>query len=144
MLNLPAKLDPSSRITGWRELGAEVTGLYEEMSPDHRVFIFSDRYQVASELAFYVKGKPVTYCVNLKRRMNQYDLWPGFHNLLQYHAIFVRTGDVGVPERIADAFQKVEKKVFTAYTKKREKIRDYSIFLCYAFKGLKEERPASY
>jgi undecaprenyl-diphosphatase len=144
MLNLHAKLDPSSRITGWRELGAEVTGLYEEMSADHRVFIFSDRYQVASELAFYVKGKPVTYCVNLKRRMNQYDLWPGFHNLLQYHAIFVRTGDVGVPERIADAFQKVEKKVFTAYTKKREKIRDYSIFLCYAFKGLKEERPASY
>lgn len=36
------------------------------------VFKFSDKYQVSSELAFYMKQKPVTYCVNLGRRINQY------------------------------------------------------------------------
>jgi membrane-associated phospholipid phosphatase len=144
LLRLPVAMDPSSRLDGWKELGDEVTGIYEQMSQSRPVFIFSDRYQVTSQLAFYVKGHPVTYCVNLGRRMNQYDLWPGFSSFLHYDAIFVRTGDRNVPEIIAAAFGKVEKKVISAYTKKRAKIRDYSIFLCYDFKGLREEKQETY
>ncbi len=144
ILPIPAEIDPTSRLKGWEDLGKEVTPVYEQMSLKKPVFLFSDRYQVSSELAFYVKGHPVTYCVNLNRRMNQYDLWPGFDNLLHYDAIFVRTGNGKVPAKIAAAFQKVEKKAFTAYTKSHAEIRDYSIFLCYDFKGLKEENPGSY
>jgi membrane-associated phospholipid phosphatase len=144
VLELPAKIDPASRLIGWRELGGEVSTIYEQMLSAHPVFIFSDSYQVSSELAFYVKGHPVTYCINLGRRMNQYDFWPAFEKLIHYNAIFVETGDTGIPGRIKDAFGKVEKKVFTAYTKRRIKIRDYSIFLCYDFKGLKEEKPETY
>jgi len=114
------------------------------MSASRPVFIFSDKYQISSELAFYVKDHPVTYCVNLGRRMNQYDLWPGFNNLIHYDALFVRSGDVRIPEKVASAFQKVEKKVFTAYTKKHVRIRDYSIFMCYDFKGLTEDIPEKY
>ena len=77
--------------------GEEVSTIYEQMSSRRPVFIFSDKYQVSSELAFYVKGHPVTYCINLGRRMNQYDFWPGFDNLLHYDAIFVRTGDGRIP-----------------------------------------------
>ncbi len=144
LLNLPVKLDPTTRLNGWKELGTEVSRIYEHMSSNKPVFIFSDRYQVSSELAFYVKGHPVTYCINLDRRMNQYDLWPGFAHLIHNDAIFVRTGDTTLPEQVATAFHKVEKKVFTAYTKKRAKIRDYSLFLCYDFKGLKEMKPETY
>jgi 4-amino-4-deoxy-L-arabinose transferase-like glycosyltransferase len=145
ILSIPVSLDPTTRLKGWEDLGDEVTAVYEQMSLGKKpVFLFSDRYQVSSELAFYVKGHPVTYCVNLDRRMNQYDLWPGFDNLLHYDAIFVRTGHGKVPQKIAAAFRKVEKKVFTAYTKNHIEIRDYSIFLCYDFKGLKQEKPESY
>ena len=144
LLRLPVAMDISSRLDGWKELGYEVAGLYEQMSRNRPVFIFSDRYQVTSQLAFYVKGHPVTYCVNLGRRMNQYDLWPGFSSFLHYDAIFVRTGDKDVPEAIAAAFEKVEKKVISAYTKKHAKIRDYSIFLCYDFKGLREDKQETY
>jgi 4-amino-4-deoxy-L-arabinose transferase-like glycosyltransferase len=144
ILNLPVKLDPTSRVRGWKELGAEVTKIYEQMSATRPVFIFSDRYQVSSELAFYVKGHPVTYCINLGRRMNQYDLWPGFNNLLHYDAIFVSIGDNMVPDKIVTAFKKVEKRAFKSYTKKQIEIRDYSIFLCYDFKGIKEKKPESY
>lgn len=144
IINLPVKQDPTLRLRGWKELGAEVTNIYERKSVNRPVFIFSDRYQVSSELAFYVKGHPVTYCINLGRRMNQYDLWPGFNNLLHYDAIFVTTGDSEMPGKVAAAFNKVEKRVFKAYTKKQIKIRDYSIFLCYDFKGLKEEKPENY
>jgi 4-amino-4-deoxy-L-arabinose transferase-like glycosyltransferase/membrane-associated phospholipid phosphatase len=144
VLNLPAEMDPASRLTGWRELGGEVSIIYLQMLSAHPVFIFSDAYQVSSELAFYVKGHPVTYCINLGRRMNQYDFWPGFNSLLHYNAIFVRTGDSSIPEKVAAAFSKVEKKVFTAYTKRHTKVRDYSIFLCHDFKGLREGRPEAY
>jgi undecaprenyl-diphosphatase len=144
LLNLPADLDPSLRLKGWKELGSEVSAIYEEMSSSNPVFIFSDKYQVSSELAFYVKGHPVTFCINLNRRMNKYDLWPGFNNLVHYNAIFVRTGDSTLPERVAAAFSKVEKKVFTAYTKNYAKIREYSLFLCYDFKGFEEKRPETY
>ncbi|MEW6054019.1 MAG: glycosyltransferase family 39 protein [Nitrospirota bacterium] len=144
MLGIPGRLDPTERLRGWEQLGDEVTGIYEKMSTNNKVFIFSDKYQVASELAFYVKGNPVTYCINLDRRMNQYDLWPGLEEKRHQDAIFVRTGDTGMPEKVAGAFEKVEKKVFTAYTKKRDKIRDYSLFICYAFKGLKQENPETY
>jgi membrane-associated phospholipid phosphatase len=143
LINLPVEKNPASRLYGWKELGAEVTKLYEQNSAN-RLFIFSDSYQVSSELAFYVKGHPVTYCINLGRRMDQYDLWPGFYNLLHYDAIFVRSGDNKIPEKVAVAFRNVEKRVLKAYTKKQVKIRDYSIFLCYDFKGLKEEKPDSY
>ncbi len=144
ILNLPVKQDPTSRLCGWKALGVEVTKIHKQMSVKRPVFIFSDRYQVSSELAFYVKGHPVTYCINLGRRMNQYNLWPGFSKMLHYDAIFVKTGDAEIPEKVAAAFNKVEKRVFKAYTKKLIKIRDYSIFLCYDFKGLKEEKPENY
>ena len=143
-LNLPVRLNPAARLYGWKDLGTEVSKVYEEMSSRGPVFIFSDKYQVASELAFYVKGLPVTYCINLDRRMNQYDLWPGFQNLIHYDAIFVRTGDASIPDIVAEAFHKVEKKVITVYTKKRVKIRDFTLFLCYDFKGMEERKPETY
>ena len=143
ILNLPVKVDPTSRLRGWKELGEEVTKIYDKISVKRPVFIFSDRYQVSSELAFYVKGHPVTYCIVHKRRMNQYDLWPGFQNLLHYDAIFVRIGDTRLPKKVEEAFEKIEKRLFTAYTSDK-KIRDYSIFLCYDFKGMREEKPGSY
>ena len=143
-LNLSVRLNPAARLYGWKDLGTEVSKVYEEMSSRGPVFIFSDKYQVSSELAFHVKGLPVTYCINLDRRMNQYDLWPGFQNLIHYDAIFVRTGDASIPDIVAEAFHKVEKKVITVYTKKRVKIRDFTLFLCYDFKGMEERKPETY
>lgn len=143
ILDLPVKKDPTSRLKGWKELGEEITSIHDEMSIKNPVFIFSDRYQVTSELAFYVKGHPTTYCIVHKRRMNQYDLWPGFQNLLHYDAIFVRIGNTRLPKNVEEAFEKIKKRLFTAYTSDK-KIRDYSIFLCYDFKGMREEKPKSY
>ncbi len=141
-LNLPPKFDPSVRLYGWNALGKKVSELYNELPKP--VFIFSDRYQISSELAFYVEGNPFTYCINIDRRMNQYDIWPGFYNFIHYNAIFVRSGDVSIPDDVRKAFGKVEKNLFTIYTKNRDKIKDFSIFICYDFKGMKEKKPETY
>ena len=143
-LHLPEELDPTVRLRGWESLGREVSRHAKEMEVSGPLFIFSDKYQVSGQLAFYTEGHPVTYCIQLARRMNQYDIWPGFDHLVHYNAIFVRTGDVKASKKVYRSFRKVEKRLFTAYTKHREKIRDYSIFLCYDFKGMKRGSPESY
>jgi len=144
ILNLPAHMDPSARLRGWKALGREVSRYHDQMQRSNSVFIFSDKYQVSSELAFYVKDNPVTYCINLGRRMNQYDLWPGFHDRLHSDAIFVRNGDRRIPDKIANAFSQVEKRVYKAYTKGHGMGKEYSIFLCHDFKGLEEKMPVKY
>mgnify|MGYP001595470193 CR=1 FL=1 len=143
VLKLPSGLDPSSRIRGWEELGIEISRLSDELSAEGPLFIFSDRYQVSSELAFYVKGQPVTYCANMDRRMNQYDLWPGFNNLIHFNAIFVTINDVQIPEEFAIAFNRCDKDRFDVSSGGRN-LRSYSIITCYDFKGMQQKGMSSY
>lgn len=142
-LHIPLKLDPSARLRGWEELGREVSIIYSDMLTKGNLFLFSDKYQVSGELAFYVRGNPVVYCANTGNRMNQYNLWPGFHNLIHYNAIFVTIDDTELPAVIRDAFKSSEKQVFRVYERERI-LREYSIFSCRDFKGMREERIERY
>ncbi len=147
---LPVKMDPSQRLRGWKQIGAEVGVLHADLARRGAVFIFSDSYQVASELAFYVPGRPVTYCINNGRRMNQYDFWPGMNEAAQrtrmggeVNGIYVNSGAGEAPEQVLRAFQRVEKKIVTVYDKGRT-LRHYGVFLCYGFMGLAQEPPKTY
>ena len=143
MLPLPQKKDPTTKLVGWKELGAEASMIYREMSQSAPVFIFSDSYQVSSELAFYMDSHPATYCINLGRRMNQYDLWPGLEDFTGYHAVFVRTDQDALPDEVGKAFEHCEKQ-FIAITTKQKKIMKFTIFKCYAFKGMKMKLTESF
>lgn len=146
LINLPVKQDPTSRLRGWKELGVKADETYNDMrsTEDGNVFIFSDKYQVSGELAFYMQSHPVTYNVNLGRRMNQYDIWEGFNNLLGFDAIFVRIGDRRFPPELKGAFDNYTKEVFITYRKDNKVLREYSIFKCYNFKGLSKTGFESY
>lgn len=141
ILGLPAKLDPSARLRGWKALAAEVDRLAASLEKQNApFFILSDSYQVSSELAFYMKGQPATYCANLGRRMNQFDLWPGFHDKRHQNSVFVKIGDSEMPEELINAFARNEKHLFVAYEKGGTKaLRQYSIFLCYDFQGMEKK-----
>ncbi|MBI5025518.1 MAG: glycosyltransferase family 39 protein [Nitrospirae bacterium] len=134
--NLPVKKDPASRLMGWKSLGEKAGEVYNDMALKGPVFIFSDSYQVSSELAFYTPGHPRTYCVNLGRRMNQYDIWGGFNNLLGQNAIFVKIGTGDFPQELRNAFDSYEQERLIVMRKGRV-IREYGIFRCYGFKGIK-------
>lgn len=73
---LKPKGDPMGRLAGYRELGERITFLRDSLDLGNS-FIFSDNYHLASEMAFYVQGNPQTYTINMGRRKNQFDLWPG-------------------------------------------------------------------
>jgi undecaprenyl-diphosphatase len=143
VLPIPQKKNPTKKLVGWRELGAEASIIYREMSQSDPVFIFSDKYQVSSELAFYMEDHPATYCINLGRRMNQYDLWPGFGGFIGHNAVFVRTSQSELPEEVGEVFEHCEKQFIDVKTKQK-KIMKFTIFKCYDFKGMKMKQTESF
>lgn len=79
LVPVPARADPVARSAGWDELTDIVQlELQRRASPGRRLWVATDRYQEASELAFHLPGKPRTFALNLTSRPNSYDYWPGF------------------------------------------------------------------
>ncbi len=82
VLPLPAPRDPIARSAGWRDLADAVAATRRALAGDSvHVWVAGDRYQDASELAFHLPRRPVTFSLNLSSRPNQYELWPGFPQL---------------------------------------------------------------
>jgi len=143
VLHLPPKMDPTMRLVGWKELGDETSRIYEGLSAEGHAFILSDSYQIASELAFYMKGEPTTYCINLGRRMNQYDLWPGYERYRGYSAVVVTDGERDLPPEVGSIFGRCEK-IPVRIALKGEKIMKFTAFKCYDFRGVKSRPPETY
>jgi undecaprenyl-diphosphatase len=144
---LKAKYDITNRLRGWQELGNRVSNLQEAMSsetPRTPIFIFSDSYQIASELAFYVSGQPDTYCINLGRRMNQYDIWNGWDKLIEQNAIYVTDSRTELNKTITTSFTRCEFAQKIPIYLYREIIREYNIYKCYNFRGITTESISDY
>lgn len=136
----PGHANPLAKLLGWRQLGTEVTRIDERA--DRPCFILSNHYMTASELAFYVKGHPTTYCINLGRRMNQYDLWPGFEGFVGRDAIYV-TNHAIAPD-LASAFGAVESYPQTIRDKSGRIIKTMAVYYCRGFKGWTSGPPTHY
>lgn len=137
LLGIPPGLDPTTRLKGWRELGAAVAEVRRQMPVPERTFLLSGRYQITSELAFYVSGRPPAYNVNLGRRLNQYDLWEGPNARLGWDAIYVEDG-VGRPldERVAGAFERLEGPVLVEVRRRDRVVRTFAVYRGYGFRGV--------
>ncbi len=133
-LRIPTRLDlVSKRLRGWPELGQAVSAV--ERGTLTRPFLVSDRYQIASELAFYVTRHPHVYNANLGRRMNQYDLWGGWEALLGRDGLFVTFGAGDPPGELRMAFREVERIRVVQIAYRGQHLRDFSIFLGRDFQG---------
>jgi undecaprenyl-diphosphatase len=144
LISFPSKLDPFKKVRrGSVQLGHVVARLSQGLRPQR--FIFSDGYMTASLLAFYVDGQPTTYCVNLGgRRINDYDIWPSFHDLLHYDAVLVLSGDKNMPDQLKDKFQEHEKHLVKTQSTVGGIENVYSVFLCRDFKGMERVIPRRY
>jgi 4-amino-4-deoxy-L-arabinose transferase-like glycosyltransferase len=133
-LRPPAFLDlVSKRLRGWPELG-QVVGEAMAKAPQPP-FLASDRYQIASQLAFYVPGQPRVYNANFGRRMNQYDLWGGWESLLGRDGLFVMYGNPEPPPQLRAAFLSVELLRTLAITHRGRRLQEFSLFYGREFRG---------
>lgn len=160
VLHLNPDHDPASRLRGWLEFGSVITKLYSELKQEGKtypygteVLLVSDKYQVTAQMAFYTQGNPLVYCINLGRRVNEYDMWPGINEYAQkiraaaplrrIDAIFATDGNQPLHPFVAFAFDRCEKTPLSV-NENGQILREYSIFKCYNFKGMMEVKPNTY
>jgi undecaprenyl-diphosphatase len=142
-LPLPAALDlVGKRLAGWPELGRAV-GAAAAALPQPP-FLVSDRYQIASQLAFYVPGHPRVYNANLGRRMNQYDIWGGWEGLGGRDGLFVSYDAGEPPPDLRAAFTAVERLAVVPVVHNGRRLHDFSIYLGRGFRGFPPRPFAGY
>jgi 4-amino-4-deoxy-L-arabinose transferase-like glycosyltransferase len=133
-LGVQPSADPLARLKGWRALARAVETLAAQMP---RVpFLLSDRYQISSELAFYVKGQPHTYNVNLGRRLNQYDLWDGLPTLAGHDAIYIQPESAELPQALRAAFQTCDEGRPVIIEELGHELKRFYLFQCLRFSGV--------
>jgi len=134
---LPPKRDPVKVMVGWEKLGREVSSLYREGD-----FIFSPRYQIAAELAFYVEGNPRTFVFHMGR-MTQYYLWrDGLNKYTGKDAIYV--SEWGVPTAVKKSFETHEFLRSVEVFWRGELIKRFRVYRMKGFKGKFNESPRGY
>ena len=139
-VGIPSTVLPTKRLEGWRELGERASAVSAEMGGQGEVFMLGDSYQTASEVAFYTKGQPVTYCAPLAgRKLNQYDFWPGCEDFSGKNAIYVGRIPGYVSPELRAAFGSVVEDKPLEVVRGGRVIRSFGIVKCYNFKGFPKD-----
>lgn len=131
---LPPKRDPAKVGVGWSELGLAVSQLRKSQEK-----IVSPHYQISAELAFYVEGNPRTFCINLGRRMNQYDLWSKDY---QGDAIFVDY--VPIDQRVLSASDGIIEAREVSVRWRGQEVRKFYLYRLKNLRKVEESMPGSY
>ncbi|MGA8658055.1 MAG: glycosyltransferase family 39 protein [Chthoniobacterales bacterium] len=88
---LPYRLDPSSRLRGWKTVTEEIERFRSafEKKLGQRVFLIGNKYQTASMLSFYLKdkqtegpGHPPVYIPESQDIQNQFSFWPRYDEFI--------------------------------------------------------------
>ncbi len=145
ILPIPPKMDRiAEETTGWKELGIEVEKMRDRMPNPEKTFLFGLRYQIASELAFYVPGQPETVSINRWKRPNVYDYWWEDADLIGWDAVGVTYDPDSHRSRLHQVFERVEppvrldiyrKNLFSTEEEKRQPLKSYWIYRAHGFKG---------
>lgn len=145
VLPIPTRLDrTATELAGWEELGNETDRILRAMPDPQNTFVFGLRYQTASELAFYMPGRPQTVSINRWKRPNVYDYWWQDADLIGKDAVGVTYDPSSHQTRLHQVFERVDPPVkLTIFKRKgflRRKITDepvehFYIYRAYRFKG---------
>jgi 4-amino-4-deoxy-L-arabinose transferase-like glycosyltransferase len=133
-LGLQPSADPLARLKGWRALARAVEALADQRPT--APFLLSDRYQISSELAFYIRGQPHTYNVNLGRRLNQYDLWDGLPTLTGHDAIYIQPESAELPQALRATFHRCDEGQPVIIEELGRELKRFYLFPCQGFSGI--------
>ena len=111
---------------GWPELAEEVRSMRK---PGQVVMAL--RYQIASELEFYLADQPFVYCMNAFGRGNQYDFTNDYDALGGMDVLLV--SEKPIPEDLAEKFHEVEPPVTFNYSYKKVIVKTFLIYQCHNF-----------
>jgi undecaprenyl-diphosphatase len=129
----------ASETKGWDKLARKVSKALREMKRPEQTFVFGLRYQLASELAFYMEGQPRTVSVNRWTRPNVYDFWFDDQMLMGMDGIGVFEFRAEVTQ-LSQVFERVGRPVIIPIYRRspwfgKELVQTLYYARCYGFKG---------
>ncbi len=132
------KIDPHTDITtdfhGWDRVGREVAEIYATVDKDEW-FLFSSRYQVASQLYFYLPEENYVYSLNNK--IEQYDFWQDEEEIKGKNGIFVTHSFYRVFPADKYKFKDIELVRTIDIIRAGKVYRTFYIYKCYDYRGVK-------
>jgi undecaprenyl-diphosphatase len=143
----PRKFDPTVKLKGWRQLGERVSRELAQLGAsgggNQNAFVLCEDYMQTAEMAFYVRGQPITYCLGPyitdgddPKRRTQYDVWPerslAQPSLWGRDAIYVGY----MHQDLLKAFDRVERLADEEVWRRALKVRRFQVWRCSNFKGL--------
>ena len=140
---LPPKRDPTKRLIGWETLGRRASDLINKFKLKN-YFVFSETYQVASEMAFYIRPRSKVFCINIGRRMNQFDLWEdiNIYSNKNFYGVYI-TKFPNIPNTVLSSFNRLVYKEKVPIYYRGKVVNEYYIYILEDFKhfqNLKTER----
>ncbi len=134
IINFKLDKSPIRDILGWKKLGYEVDKIIAS-NKKYKFLISARRFQIASELAYYVKGKPQTYSFNYFKRNNEYSLWNNFKTKKGRNFLYVIDTKFGkhIEKKLLQNFKKYKliKKLTIRHS--GHKVRTIKIYGLYDF-----------
>ncbi len=142
LLPITMKLDLgriAREIEGWDKLAKTVEQTLKKIERPEDTFIFGLRYQLASELAFYMKGQPQTVSINRWSRPNVYDFWFEDSMLIGQDAVGIFEHEQVITV-LPEIFERVEPVVAITINRTtpwfgEENVHTLYMARCYGFKG---------
>jgi hypothetical protein len=129
VIPLSAKEDNTNHLYGWDQVTEavqrELAGM--EARPE-RLFVFTDRYQMAAQLSWNLKDPEIARSINPVR--DQFDYWNNPEELIGASGIFVWEENWGIKQEALDAFRKVEKVETIPIYRQGKRIRTFHILRC--------------
>ncbi|HXF48579.1 MAG TPA: glycosyltransferase family 39 protein [Verrucomicrobiae bacterium] len=128
---------PGNSLAGWRELAEKVERMRKKQRGDWLAAGYE--YKTASELAFYLPGRPETYSNPLIGRPGlQYDFWFDKKKVLGKNLLFVvdrrdRLNDA--PAVLSRFFKRVDDPDSLVVKSGRGYVTTFYIYPCYDYKG---------
>jgi len=136
-----AKFDPTAKVKGWAEAGQILSDRRDAIGRD--CLVMAGDYQVTAELAFYMRGQPMTYCAGsyfsgpARDAYSQYDVWRNRRldqlELRGHDALYVGA----MNEDVRRAFEKVVALPAVEVSRNGAVVRRLECWACYEFKGMK-------
>ena len=142
---IPAKWDRIAiETSGWKELGIKAAQTVNTLPNPEKTFLFGLQYQIASELAFYTPGQPVTVSINRWNRPNVYDYWWKDEDLIGLDAVGVTDSPESHVFQLKQVFDQVDppirldifsKSVSVRKDGSYQPVKTFYIYRAYGFKG---------
>jgi len=126
-------------VTGYRQLGKVVGSIAEDMPAGERLVYVGYEYKTASEMAFYLPGKPETVSNNVVGKLGlQYDYWCDPDTLIGRDAIFVydQRNEYKEFDRFKLLFDNVVAESPLKIYRMDKLVTTFYIYRCYHYKGL--------